>query len=71
MAVEVKEGPTFEAGAAKPLFQPRRREPVSATDLFSYDVSADGYRFLFNTPIGEETTVSITVVQDWTTGWKK
>ncbi|MGH9367497.1 MAG: protein kinase domain-containing protein, partial [Thermoanaerobaculia bacterium] len=29
-------------------------------------VSADGQRFLFNTPIGEETTVPITLVQNWT-----
>ncbi len=71
MAVQVKEGPTFEAAAATPLFQTRRREHVSSTDLFSYDVSADGQRFLVNTSIGEETTVPITLVQNWTADLKR
>ena len=31
-----------------------------------YDVSADGQRFLVNMPLGEETSLPITLVQNWT-----
>jgi eukaryotic-like serine/threonine-protein kinase len=71
MTVEVKAGPTFEAGAATPLFQTRRRVPVSATDLFSYDVSADGQRFLVNMDVGEVASSPLTVVLNWTAELKK
>jgi Tol biopolymer transport system component len=71
MAVEVKAGSTFEAGAATPLFQIRRREPLSSTDLFSYDVSADGQRFLVNTDVGEPTSPPLTVALNWTAGLKR
>ena len=71
MAVEVKEGPTFEADVARPLFQTRRREQISSVDLFSYDVSADGQRFLVNTDVGEVTSSSLTVVLNWTAELKK
>jgi Tol biopolymer transport system component len=71
MAVEVNAGPTFEAGAATPLFQTRRRVPVSSTDLFSYDVSADGQRFLVNTDVGEVTSSPLTVVLNWTAELKR
>ncbi|MCI0567838.1 MAG: protein kinase [Acidobacteria bacterium] len=66
MAVEVKEGATFDAGAAKPLFKSRRREHVSSGDLYSYDVSADGQRFLVNTDVGEAGASTLNLVQDWT-----
>ncbi len=68
MAVEVKQGSAFEAGAARPLFQTRRREHISSTDLFSYDVSADGQRFLVNTDVGEVASSPLTVVLNWTAG---
>jgi serine/threonine protein kinase len=71
MAVEVTAGSTFEAGAATPLFQTRRREPVSSTDLFSYDVSADGQRFLINTDVGEVTSLPLTTVFNWTEELKR
>jgi len=71
MVVEVKEGPSFEAGVARPLFQTRGREHVSGTDLFSYDVSADGQRFLVNTDVGEATSSPLTVVLNWTAELKK
>jgi Tol biopolymer transport system component/tRNA A-37 threonylcarbamoyl transferase component Bud32 len=65
MAVAVKEGPPFEASAATPLFQTRRRERISATDLFSYDVSADGQRFLVNTDVGEVASSPLNLVLNW------
>ncbi len=71
MAVDVTGGSTFVAGAARPLFQTRRREHISSADLFSYDVSADGQRFLVNTDVGEVTSPPLTVVQNWTTELKR
>jgi Tol biopolymer transport system component len=68
MAVSVKEGPPFEAGAAAALFQTHRRERISATDLFSYDVSADGQRFLVNTDVGEVTSSPLNLVLNATPG---
>jgi Tol biopolymer transport system component len=38
----------FSASAPQPLFQVHPRAPISATDVFSYDVTRDGKRFLVN-----------------------
>jgi Tol biopolymer transport system component len=62
MSVAVKSDGAFEPEAAKPLFEARLRNDTSR----EYDVSPDGQRFLLNTPIGEETTPPITLVQNWT-----
>jgi Tol biopolymer transport system component len=48
MAVPVGAGPTFSSGTARPLFRVRSRAPISNTDVFSYDVSKDGSRFIVN-----------------------
>jgi hypothetical protein len=66
MAVPVRLSPVFDAGPPKPLFLVRRREPVATLDMFSYDVAADGQRFLVNTDAGEPTAAPLTVVLDWT-----
>jgi len=71
MAIEVKEGPTFDAGVAKPLFQTQVRQQVSSVDLFSYDVSADGQRFLVNTDVGDVTSPALTIVLNWAAELKK
>ncbi|HSS44757.1 MAG TPA: hypothetical protein VLO07_05380, partial [Thermoanaerobaculia bacterium] len=71
MAVDVREGPTFEADVARPLFQTRLRQHISSADLFSYDVSADGQRFLVNTDVGEVTSPPLTVVLNWAEGLKR
>ncbi|HEY3176763.1 MAG TPA: hypothetical protein VGK94_13490 [Candidatus Polarisedimenticolia bacterium] len=71
MAVTVRQTPTFDADVPKPLFPIRRREPVATLDLFSYDVSADGQRFLVNTDVGETTTAPLTVVFNWVSDFKK
>ena len=65
MVVAVRTGPPFEAGVAKPLFQVRRRERVSASDHYGYDVSADGQRFLVSAEVGEETAAPLTLVFNW------
>jgi hypothetical protein len=66
MSVGVKEGTTFDAEAARPLFETRLRQPISSADLFSYDVSADGQHFLVNTDVGEVTSSPLTAVFHWT-----
>jgi len=39
---------TFSAGNSTPLFRTQLRATVSSTDMFSYDVTKDGQRFLVN-----------------------
>ena len=64
MAAEVDaKGGAFEVKKVEPLFGPI----VGAT---SYDVSADGQRFLTLVPVGGETDTPLTVVQNWTAGIK-
>lgn len=48
MAVPVALGDTFSSENPAPLFRSQIRAPVSSTDLFSYDVTKDGQRFLVN-----------------------
>jgi eukaryotic-like serine/threonine-protein kinase len=47
-AVEVNEEGTFSSSNPAPLFQSHGRAQISSTDLFSYDVTKDGQRFLMN-----------------------
>ena len=68
MAVEVNTVSTFETSAPKPLF---------ATQVSGYNapnryvVSADGQRFLVNSPAGELNQTPITVVLNWTSTLKR
>jgi len=64
-AVPVKLGATFESGTPVPLFQPRLRQPISALDLCSYDVSADGQKFLINTKVDAPSAAPLSVVLNW------
>jgi serine/threonine protein kinase/Tol biopolymer transport system component len=64
-AVNAK-GSSFDVDAVKPLFQTR----ATAT-RYSYDVSADGQRFLINTTPEQTTSAPITIVLNWTAGLKK
>ena len=47
----------FTVGAITPLFEHQHRDTVGAW----YDVSADGRRFLVNTPVEESTPVTLLV----------
>jgi Tol biopolymer transport system component len=47
-AVSINAGSTFSSGTPQPLFRVRPRPPISNTDLFSYDVSKGGSRFIVN-----------------------
>ncbi len=62
MAMAVKLGSTFESETPAALFDARIRNDPDR----HYDVSADGQRFLLDTPLGEETAPPITLVQNWT-----
>jgi Tol biopolymer transport system component len=42
------EGGGLSMGVPQPLFQLAGRAPISSTDLFTYDVTKDGQRFLVN-----------------------
>ncbi len=53
IAVAVATGTTFEAGSLVALFPTHGRQPVSAEDHFSYDVTGDGQRFLVITKVDE------------------
>jgi serine/threonine protein kinase len=69
MAVEVKANASgFEFSVPKPLFE------VPTFDLYYaplYAVTADGQRFLMNTPVEESASATITVVLNWTAELKK
>ena len=64
MAVDVKAtATTFETFRPRELFQTR---VVAATFFMpTYDVTADGQRFLINTALEAEGPAPITVVMNW------
>jgi Tol biopolymer transport system component len=62
MAASVAGGDTFSIDTPQPLFQVRGRAPVSSTDLFTYDVSSDGKRFLVNRYIKADHPSPLTIV---------
>jgi hypothetical protein len=61
-AVPVSTEGTFSTGAPTPLFQFHGRAPISSTDVFSYDVTRDGKRFLVNRYVKPERITPLTVV---------
>jgi hypothetical protein len=52
------------------LFQTHRRQPVSAQDVFSYDVSGDGQRFLIITKMGANAA-PLSVLLNWASEMEK
>ena len=48
MSVAVNSARGLSTGSPISLFQIRARAPVSSTDIFSYDVTPDGQRFVVN-----------------------
>ena len=71
MAAPVATGAGFEAGSAIALFQTHRRQPISAQDLFSYDVSGDGQRFLVATKVDEANAAPLSVLLNWASEMEK
>jgi eukaryotic-like serine/threonine-protein kinase len=63
MAAAVKETSVFEAGVPEALFQTGISGLLNARN--HYTVTADGRRFLINTPVEETTPLQLTVVLNW------
>jgi Tol biopolymer transport system component len=71
MAVPVKTGEGFDAGAPAALFQANPREILATSEQVIYDVDQSGQRFLINTQVKSTETHPITVILDWDAGLKK
>jgi eukaryotic-like serine/threonine-protein kinase len=71
IAVPVKTNTTFEAGPPLTLFQTYRRQPISALDRVSYDVTADGQRFLVDTKVDEPNAAPLSVILNWASEMEK
>jgi serine/threonine protein kinase/Tol biopolymer transport system component len=71
MAVAVKTGASFEASSPVALFQTHRRQPVSSQDVFSYDVSGDGQKFLILTKVDEANAAPLSVLLNWASDFEK
>jgi serine/threonine protein kinase len=71
MAVPVTTGTHFSSGTPIVLFQADPRQSVSYLDIFSYDVTRDGQRFLIDTELRPAEGVPISVLLNWTSKMKK
>ena len=71
MAVPVRLGSSFEAGPPMALFQTHIRQPISAQDVFSYDVTADGQKFLINTKVDTPKAAPLSVILNWSSEMEK
>jgi eukaryotic-like serine/threonine-protein kinase len=65
MAAPVTTGAHFDAGTPVVLFQGTPRQPVLVYDLFVYDVSRDGQRFLINTQVKQGDSAPMSVILNW------
>jgi eukaryotic-like serine/threonine-protein kinase len=61
-AVPVSSEGTFSTGTPASLFQIRGRAPISSTDVFTYDVTKDGKRFLVNRYVAPEHIAPLTIL---------
>ena len=71
MAVGVTTGTSFKSGSPVALFQTHRRQPVSFLDVFSYDVSGDGQRFLIATKVDEANAAPLSILLNWASEMEK
>jgi hypothetical protein len=65
MPVAVKADSTFEAGVPTALFQTDIRQAISGVEPVSYDVSADGKRFLVNTKVDDPNAAPLFIILNW------
>ncbi len=70
-AVPVSTISTFSTGTPIPLFQFHGRAAISSTDIFSYDVTKDGKRFLVNHYVKPESITPLTIVLNASAGAEK
>ena len=61
-AVPVNGESFFATGTPAPLFQIHGRAPISSTDVFTYDVTNDGKRFLVNRYMKPEHVPPLTIL---------
>jgi len=66
MAVPVTTGGNFDASTPVALFQTSPRQPIPRYDLFAYDVTRDGQRFLILTQLKQAETEPMSIVLNWT-----
>jgi len=66
MAVAAKTDGNFEAASPVTLFQTHLGQPISSFDLVSYDVTADGQKFLINTKVDEPNAAPLSLILNWT-----
>jgi serine/threonine protein kinase len=71
MAADVQTGAGFEAASPTALFQTHPRQPNSAMDFFSYDVTSDGQRFLVNTRVDTSNSAPLSVILNWSSEMEK
>jgi Tol biopolymer transport system component len=71
MALAVTAGASFKADSPVALFQTHRRQPVSLPDVFSYDVSGDGQKFLILTKVDEANAAPLSVLLNWASEMEK
>jgi Tol biopolymer transport system component len=71
MALAVTAGASFKADSPVALFQTHRRQSVSLPDVFSYDVSGDGQKFLILTKVDEANAAPLSVLLNWASDIEK
>jgi hypothetical protein len=64
IAVPIIFGQAFASGTPAPLFQVRGRAAISSTDLFTYDVTRDGQRFIVNEYLKPQHIEPLVIVQN-------
>jgi Tol biopolymer transport system component len=62
------DGGTLSTGTPQPLFQLDGRAPISSTDLFTYDVTKDGGRFLVNRYLKPASVPPLNIILNATKG---
>ncbi|HXZ32869.1 MAG TPA: hypothetical protein VEH30_11360 [Terriglobales bacterium] len=70
MVTAVRTGISFDAGTPTALFQANPRELVATSEQVSYDVTADGQKFLVNTQL-KSGTMPMSVVLNWAAKLRK
>ncbi len=70
-AVPVDTDGGFSSGTPAPLFQFHGRAQISSTDLYTYDVTRDGKRFLVNRYIKPDQIPPLTIVLNATSDLQK
>lgn len=65
MAVSVKTETNLKFDAPAPLFQTLAHEPITAEEFFTYDVSADGRRFLVNANAEQLEHHPVDIILSW------